>query len=256
MKLETVIYEKDNQIATIKLNRPQRLNAMNDELIRDIAVALEEARRDDDVRVVVAKGEGRSFSAGADVKEGTKYKSMEEYREHVIGAQRIARAVVNLGKPIIAAVHGYALGGGCEFAMICDIRIAAEGAKFGFPEVTVGGTIYTGGTYILPRLVGIGKAKELFFTADMIDAQEAERIGLVNKVVPLEELDKAVMEMANKIASKFPLAVKLARATVDLALESSLNSVLEHEVEASCVAQASGEREAGVKAQAERISRG
>lgn len=254
MKLKTVIYDKECQVATIKLNRPERLNAVNDELMKDIVTALEEARRDNEVRVVVIRGEGRSFSAGADVKEVRTYANMQEYREHVIGAQRIAQAVANLGKPIIAAVHGYALGAGCELALSCDIRIAAEGAKFGFPEVQVGGTVYTGGTYNLPRLVGVGKAKEMIFTTDTVDAQEAERIGLVNKVVSIEELDQSVMKMATKIANNFPLALKLARASINLAVESSLNTVLDYEVEASCVAQASGELDVGRKAQAKRIT--
>lgn len=247
MKLENVLYAVAGDVATIRLNRPHVLNAVDEGLARDMVAALEAARDDTSVRVVVLRGEGRAFCAGADLKEGSKRRPLERYREHVARLQRVAHLVVGLGKPIIAVVQGYALGAGCEFAMICDIRIAAEDARFGFPETSVGATVTTGGTQILPRLVGAGKAKELFFTGDMVEAREAERIGLVNMVVSLRDLDQAVMGMARKIADKFPLAVRLTRACVDSAFESSLSAALEAELEAACTSFASGERRVGMR---------
>ena len=246
MKLENVLYEVDGDVGIIKFNRPHVLNAVNEGLARDLVTALEAARDDTSVRVVVLKGEGRAFCAGADLKEGARERPLGQYREHAARLQRVAHLVVGLGKPIIAAVQGYALGAGCEFAMICDIRIAAEDARFGFPETGVGATVTTGGTQILPRLVGAGRAKELFFTGDMVEAKEAERMGLVNKVVPLKDLDRATMEMARKIASKFPLSIKLTRACVDSAFESSLSAVLEAELEAACLSFLSGDRRVGM----------
>ena len=243
---QDVLYEVDGDVAIIKFNRPHVLNAVNEGLARDLVAALDAARDDASVRVVVLKGEGRAFCAGADLKEGAKERPPEQYREHVARLQRVAHLVVGLGKPIIAAVQGYALGAGCEFAMVCDIRIAADDARFGFPETSVGATVTTGGTKILPQLIGAGKAKELLFTGDMIEAREAERIGLVNVVVPLKDLNQAAMEMARKIASKFPLSIKLTRACVDSAFESSLSAVLEAELEAACVSFLSGDRRVGM----------
>jgi enoyl-CoA hydratase len=159
-----------------------------------------------------------------------------------------------LEKPIIAAVHGYALGAGCEYAMICDIRIAAEGAKFGFPEASVGAPVTTAGTQILPRLVGLGRAKEMIFTSELIDAKEAERIGLVNKVVPLAELDKAAEELARKIAKNSPMAIRLMRAILDRSFESSMDTVLQLERNASEILNLAGTSMAGFEAKKKEIA--
>lgn len=242
-----VIYESQDRIGIIKLNRPQVLNAINDELIDDFLAALEAARKDEKTRVIILKGEGRAFCSGADLKEGVKPRSLEDYSGHLLRIQDIERAILNLGKPLIAAVQGYALGGGCEFALNCDIRIAAEGAKFGFPETRVGATVTTAGTKLLPLVVGVGRAKEMLFTAEMIEAKQALEWGLVNKVVPLEELDKAARELAEKIAGNYPLALKLTRATVDYGLGASLEDVLNYETQASCISFASAERQTGMK---------
>ncbi len=254
MKLETIIYEKQDEIAWIKFNRPNALNAENDQLAREFPLALEEARKDPDIKVIILKGEGRAFCAGADVKEQTIPKTEEEKREHVRRLQNTAQFVRDLGKPIIAAVHGYALGAGCEYAMICDIRIAAEGAKFGFPEASVGAPVTTAGTQILPRLVGLGRAKELIFTSEMIDAKEAERIGLVNKVVPLAELEKTSVDMAKKIAKNSTLAIRLLRGILDRSFESSMDTVLQLESNVAEIASLAGTSTAGFEAKKRQIA--
>lgn len=242
----TVIYEKKDKVGIIKLNRPEVLNAINDPLIEDLLSALRVAR-EDETRVIILKGEGRAFSAGADVKEGAQPRSIEDYFNHAEHMQEASRLIVNLGKPVIAAVQGYALGGGCELALGCDIRIAAEEAKFGFPETTVGATITNLGTQNLPRLIGMGRAKELAYTGRRLDAKEAEAWGLVNRVVPASELDKVTMEMAEEIASRDPLGIKLTRLSLDTGAEVGFETVLRLETLAGSTSFASGQRQIGMK---------
>ena len=241
-----VLYEKKGNIGIIKLNRPEVLNAENEALIRDFLTALRTAR-EDETRVIILKGEGRAFCAGADVKEGAIPRSVEYEFNYVEQVQEVSRLMANMGKPMIAAVQGYALGGGCEFALGCDIRIAAEGAKFGFPETTVGATVTNIGTQNLPRLIGMGRAKELVYTYRKVDAKEAEAWGLVNKVVPPDELDKAAMEMAEEIASRDPLGIRLARLSLDTAAEVGFEAVLRLETLAAVTSFASGVRQEGMK---------
>ena len=227
MANNTVLYEKSQNVAIITLNRPERLNAINQELLSGLIEHLEVARHDSDIAVVVLTGAGRAFCAGEDLKETAAGKTLEQWIEETDGLQDVQRVILALGKPLIAAVPGYALGGGCEFAMSCDIRIAAEEAKFGFPETEVGLTITTAGTKLLSQIVGLGKAKELVFTGDFIDAREALRIGLVNRVVAAESLmDDA---LARKIGEKSPLALKLSRIAIDQGLHSSFEQTLELE---------------------------
>jgi enoyl-CoA hydratase len=229
MTNKTVIYEKNQNLAIITLNRPKRLNAITRDLINGIIAQLKRARQDEDVFAVILTGAGRAFCAGEDLKETSAGKSFEDWIEETEGLQEVQRVVMGLGKPLIAAVRGYALGGGCEFAMSCDIRIVAEDAKFGFPETEVGLTITTAGTKLLAQLVGLGKAKELVFTGDLIDAPEALRIGLANKVVLAENLLDEALAMARRIAEKSPLALKLSRIAIDQGLHSSFEQTLELE---------------------------
>jgi len=237
---ETVLYERVGKVGIIKFNRPHVLNAINDELVGDFVRVLREAKNDLESRVLILKGEGRAFCAGADLKE-VKERSIEEYRDHINDMQEITRLIWNMDKPIIAAVQGYALGGGCEFALGCDIRIAAEGALFGFPETSVGAVVTNAGTKTLPALVGLGRAREFFYTGERIDAKKAEAWGMVNKVVSPDELDKAVMEMAEKILKSFPLAIKLNRAAVNFALSASIEEVLVHEAQDGIASHAAGD---------------
>jgi enoyl-CoA hydratase len=225
MKLETIIYEKDGEIAWFKLNRPQVLNAENFQLCRELVMALDEAWRDLGVKVVILKGEGRAFCAGADIKEASIPKTDEQRLLHFRASADVGRGMKALGKPIIAAVHGYCLGAGLEYALACDIRIAAENAQFGFPEASIGAPITTAGLQNLPQLVGLARAKELVYTSKMIDAREAERIGLVNRVVPLDELDKSALELAKEICKNSSAAIKLMKGIMDHSFELSKEAV-------------------------------
>jgi enoyl-CoA hydratase/carnithine racemase len=243
----TVQYERQGIIGYIVLNRPHVLNAMNDEWLYDLLAAAEQARADNEARVIVVRGEGRAFCAGADLKESAVRRELAEYRDHHMRPQQdIARVFRRMGKPVIAQVHGYAVGGGCELALLADIRIAAEGSQFGFPEVRVGATVTLGGVYNLSRIVGAGKAFELLYTTDFIDAREAERIGLVNRVVPLEQLPLTVTALAEKIARHYPLELSLTRASVYHALDTDFESALREEDDASVISYAAGTRAEGM----------
>ena len=229
MTKRKVLYSRDGNIGIITLNRPERLNAINGDLLRDFMEQLKTAREDKEAISVILTGAGRAFCAGEDLKESSAGKSFETWIEETDGLQEVQRMIMSLGKPLIAAVNGYALGGGCEFAMSCDIRIASEDAKFGFPETEVGLTVTTAGTKLLTQIVGLGKAKELVFTGEFVDAHEALRIGLANKVVPAERLIDEALGMANKIGEKSPLALKLSRIAIEQGLHSSFEQILEIE---------------------------
>ena len=229
MTNNTVLFEKKQNIAVITLNRPQRLNAITQELLAGLIAQLETARKDEKVVVVILTGAGRAFCAGEDLKETSAGKTFEQWVAETDGLQEVQRVILELGKPLIAAIPGYALGGGCEFAMSCDIRIAAEEAKFGFPETEVGLTITTAGTKLLSQIVGLGKAKELVFTGEFVDAHEALQIGLVNKVVAAEDLLEKALSLAHKIGQKSPLALRLSRIAIDQGLHSSFEQTLELE---------------------------
>lgn len=230
LKLETIVYEKAEAVAVIKLNRPQALNATSSRLWFDFREALRSASGDREVKAVIITGEGRAFSAGADLKE-SKSRSIDDYRNYLVEGQEISRELYRMEKPTIAAVNGYALGSGCEIAMCCDVRIAAESAKFGFPEARVASGVGGGGLQILPLLVGIGKAKELIFTSDYIDGAEAARIGLANMVTPDDQLMTRAHEMAQKMASNSPVSISLMKAILNRAIEASLESIMDWEVE-------------------------
>lgn len=241
--MESIIFERQDEVGIIRLNRPEKLNALSDDMLHQLIARLQEARDDEKIRVVVLKGEGRAFCAGTDISDLAKHRSIEEHKKtRLRDIQAVPHVLRKLGKPIIAAIHGYAAGAGFEISLHCDIRIASEDARLGVPEVLRGATVLAGTTYMLPRLIGLGRAKELVLTGDFIDAKEAERIGLVNKTVPLADLDKAVMSMARKLARGSALSVQLMRACLDSGPESSLEASLEAEEAASCLSVASGER--------------
>jgi len=218
MTNKSVLYTKNQNVAIITLNRPNRLNAINQELLHGLIDNIEFARQDKEVVSVILTGSGRAFCAGEDLKETSAGKSFDDWIAETNGLQDVQRVILALGKPLIAAVRGYALGGGCEFAMSCDIRIVAESARFGFPETEVGLTVTTAGTKLLTQIVGLGKAKEMVFTGDKVDAREALRIGLANEVVSDENLLKAAMAMAQRIGKNSPLALKLSRIAIDQGL--------------------------------------
>jgi enoyl-CoA hydratase len=203
MTYETLIVETESGVTLIRLNRPDALNALNSQLMSELITALDDAEADEDVRCVVITGSDRAFAAGADIKEMSDKSYAEMFKQNFFAAagDRLAR----FRKPAIAAVAGYALGGGCELAMLCDFIIAAENAKFGQPEINLGVAPGIGGTQRLTRFVGKAKAMDMILTARMMDAAEAERAGLVSRVAPLADLMTTVMEAARKIASLSPL---------------------------------------------------
>jgi enoyl-CoA hydratase len=230
MTSKAVLYDKKRNVGIITLNRPERLNAINQDLLRGLIENLEAAGQDKEIVSVILTGSGRAFCAGEDLKETSAGKCFDDWIAETDGLQDVQRVILALGKPLIAAVRGYALGGGCEFALSCDIRIVAEDAKFGFPETEVGLTVTTAGTKLLTQIVGLGRAKEMVFTGDMIDSREALRIGLANRVVADDEslLDTA-LGMAQRIGEKSPLALKLSRIAIDQGLHSSFEQTLELE---------------------------
>jgi len=198
MEYQNIILEKDGSIGILYINRPKAMNALNIATIQEIGQAIDEVKMDSEIKALIVTGSGdKAFVAGADI-IGFMGLSPEQTRYYTDEGEQIFRKLDALSKPVIAAVNGFALGGGCELAMACDIRLAAEGAVFGLPEVSLGVIPGYGGTQRLPRLIGEGRAKELTFTAGVIDATEAYRIGLVNHVYPLAEL----MDEAKKLAKK------------------------------------------------------
>ena len=247
MKFECIIYEKNRGIATIKLNRPKVLNAMNKQLWLDIQQALADAGQDSEIKVLVITGEGRAFSTGADLKE-SKTRTIEAYRDYLEELQEASRKIIRFEKPTIAAINGYAIGSGYELALACDIRIAAEEAQIGSPEAKVTSSVTGGAFRLVQDLIGPGKAKELLFTGEYIDGTEAERIGLVNKAVPLEQLDQQVGMMAEKIAANSAISLKMIKKGLNMARgEVSLEALMDFEVEACLTCVSTKERQESLK---------
>jgi len=242
MNYECIIYEKTDGVAIIKLNRPQVLNAMNKQLWLDLEDALQDALEDTDIKAVIFTGEGRAFSTGADLKD-SKGRSLTAYRDYLVHLQEVSRRIIRFPKPTIAAVNGYALGSGYELSLACDIRIAAESAKFGSPEARVSSSVTGGAMRLLQDLVGPGKAKELLFTCDYIDGKEAERIGLVNKAVPDERLMDEAMTMARKITENSAFSINLIKKGLNMAHEVSLEALMDYEVEACLATVSAPERQ-------------
>ena len=244
MKKDAVRYRREKNIGIITLNRPERLNAINPDLLNDLIVQLNVARQDEDVVSVILTGAGRSFCAGEDLKETQSGKSLPQWKKEIDALQETQRIILKLGKPLIAAIRGYAVGGGLEFALSCDIRIAARDAKFGFPETGVGLTITSAGTKLISQLVGLGKGKELVFNGEIIDAQQALQIGLVNQVVSDAQLLEAALNMCERIGRNSPLSLKLSRMALDEGLHSSFEQILALEAEhlLACISAGNQER--------------
>ena len=247
MDFECILYEKEEGIAIIKLNRTKVLNAMNKQLWLDFQVALEDVKSDPEIKALIITGEGRAFSTGADLKE-SKDRSIEDYRDYLVELQEATRKIIRFEKPIIAAINGYALGSGYELALACDIRIAAEDAQIGSPEARVTSSVTGGAMRLVQDLIGPGKAKELLFTAEYIDGKEAERIGLVNKAVPLEQLMEKAKEMARKIAKNSSFSIKMIKTGLNMARgEVSLEALMDYEVEACLACVFTKERQDSLK---------
>lgn len=227
--MENIIFNESNGIAEVIINRPKALNALNNQTITELGEVINEISKRKDIKTVIITGAGeKAFVAGADIVEMKDLNSMEA-RDFSRLAQKVFSDIENMPQIVIAAVNGYALGGGCELSMACDIRLASKKAKFGQPEVNLGILPGFAGTQRLPRLVGKGIAKELIFSTDMIDAEEAHRIGLANKVYEPEELMDKARELANKIMSKSPVGVRLAKAAINNGLNMDTESAYNYE---------------------------
>lgn len=248
MAYENINYAVENGVATIAINRPKALNALNLATLTELKDVVEKIAVDKAVQVVIITGAGeKSFVAGADIVEMSTKNAVEGRVWGQVG-QNIFTEIENLPQPVIAAVNGFALGGGCELACACDIRYASENAKFGQPEVGLGITPGFGGTQRLTRVVGRGHAKELIYTANIIDAQEALRIGLVNKVVPQAELMDVVMKVAKTITKKAPVAVQLAKAAINRGINCDVVTGISYEAEVFGLCFATADQKEGMKA--------
>jgi len=225
----TITYEKDNGIACIRLNREKSMNAINDELMRELDKVFDEIAVDESIAVVIITGTSKVFAAGADIKAMSKMLTPYEAHSFMNQIQSLFDKIERTPKPVIAAVSGLALGGGCEMSMACDIRIAAENARFGQPEIKIGLIPGAGGTQRLPRIVGVGRAKELLYLGDPIDAEEAYRIGLVNKVVPTESLMDEARKMAAALVKKPGFAIELTKLAVNDGINMDLRSAIAYE---------------------------
>ncbi|MEM4704249.1 MAG: enoyl-CoA hydratase-related protein [Candidatus Bathyarchaeia archaeon] len=248
MEYKLIIYEKNQNVATITLNRPEALNAFSKEVITELLHALEDARNDENTRVIVLTGAGeKAFSAGADIKSMIGMTPLKA-RELSLMGEKLCTTLENLEKPVIAAINGFALGGGMEVAMACDLRIASETARMGQTEINIGLIPGWGGTQRLTRLVGIGKAKELVFTGKMIDAKTAELLGIVNMVVPADKFRETVMQFAAELATKAPVALRVAKALINRGADASLEASLALEREGFGVVASTEDLQEGVKA--------
>ena len=219
---------KQGNIGIITMNRPEALNALSSAVFADLSKALDQVERDEEVYVVIITGAGRAFVAGADIGEMAHMNVEEGLSFSELGNSLLMR-VDMFPKPTIAAVNGFALGGGCELSLACDIRIASEKAKFGQPEVGLGIIPGFGGTQRMARIIGTGPAMELIFTADTIDAKQAEKTGMVNHVVPAEELMDAAIAMAEKIASKAQVAIRTSKMALRRGIDCDINTAVTYE---------------------------
>lgn len=227
----SILVEMHGNVALVTINRPEVLNALNDQVIKELDGVLTEMEEREDVHVIVLTGMGRSFVAGADISEMVNFTAVDgkQFSEH---GNAVFMKIENSRKPVIAAVNGFALGGGCEMAMSCDIRLASEKAKFGMPEVGLGITAGFGGTQRLARIVGVSRAMELILTAKTITAEEAMDIGLVNHVYPPEELMDKAMELAQDIAAKAQVAVRQSKQSIRRGIQIDMHTGVAYEAEA------------------------
>jgi len=248
MDLKNLKVDIADNVAVITVDRPKALNALNPETLEELYGVFTELGGDDDLIGVIVTGSGeKAFIAGADISAMQDFTALEGRMMGKLG-HRVMDTIAAFSKPVIAAINGFALGGGCELALACDIRICSGNAKFGQPEVNLGVTPGFGGTQRLPRLVGAGLALELLFTGDMIDAQEAARIGLVNRVVEQDDLLDECRTIMNKIAKKGPLAVRLCKELVQAGMEMDIARACQYEADLFGVCFASEDQKEGMKA--------
>lgn len=231
MTYETVIYQKTEGIAEIHFNRPQRLNAVTQQLYDELNAALSDAEADTGVRVIILTGQGRAFCVGADLKEHKEGRTAFDRRQYLQGQQTVCKRLMTLSKPVVAGVNGYALGAGAEMAMACDFIMMAESARIGLPEISIGNFLGGGVTWLLPRLVGLAKARELVFLGERITGAEAVNIGLANRCFPDESFMEDTRAFVRRIASKAPFSMALAKRHLTLAAETTLDAAMVAELE-------------------------
>lgn len=249
MDYEHIVYEVENKVATLTLNRPDALNAVSQEMMEEIRRALEAARGDDGVGAIIVTGSGRAFSAGGDVKtmpERLKLRPADR-RASIRRSSRMIMTFQQIEKPIIAAVNGAAVGAGCSIAMACDMRIASQKARFGLVFVKRGLHPDMGGSFFLPRIVGAARACEMIFTGKIIDAQEADRIGLVNRVVPPEKLMQEARALAEEIARGPAVAIGISKIAIYKGLEADLEAALDYEAFAQAICSQTEDAKEGVQ---------
>lgn len=247
LSLENIKVNIEENVAIVTMNRPKALNALNNQTLDELDTIMESIGSDKSILGVIITGEGKAFVAGADISQMKPYKA-EEGRDYAEYAQSVFNKIESLGKPVIAAINGYALGGGCELAMSCDLRIASEKAIFGQPEVNLGVIPCFGGTQRLPRLIGSGRAKELIYTGRQVKADEALFMGLVNKVVPADELLSEAKKVMAIIISKAPMAVRYAKISINKGSDLDLNNALELEKDLAALTFASDDKDEGMTA--------
>ena len=247
MQYQNIVFEQEEHLATITINRPESRNSLDFETFSELRDVTHKIDQNNDIRAVIILGAGeKAFASGADIRS-LKQRTPQDVLKG--NAPETLREIENLNKPMIAAIDGFALGGGCELAMACDIRIATRNSKLGQPEVNLGIIPGAGGTQRLPRIVGVAKAKELIYTGEVIDADEAYRIGLVNRVVyDSEELLNVTREITDKISQKGPVAVSLSKQAINQGVENGQNAGLEFEKHAQSIAFCTKDKNEGIDA--------
>lgn len=247
MTFDTIQYEQQGYIGILTLNQPKAMNALNARLIEELTEAMDLIAHDDAVRVLIITGGEKVFAAGGDIKAMLAC-DPQAAKAYVRPIHKVFKMIEEMPKPTIAAITGFALGGGVELALVCDLRIAADNAKFGFPEINLGIFPAAGGSQRLPRLIGMSRAKELMFTGDTIDAHQALQIGLVNQVVPAAEVMDAALKLAVKLSKKSPLTMGVLKSSLHSMLNSGQSTGLEMELEKLCFLFASHDQKEGMQA--------
>jgi enoyl-CoA hydratase/carnithine racemase len=252
MSYDDILFKKEDRVATIMFNRPDSLNALGGTMREDIIDAISDVKKDKNIGALVITGAGRAFCAGGNIKEMERMSievALVERREFVRGvAHKIIMEIRGLKKPVIACINGHAIGAGCNIALACDMRIASDKAKLGVGFINMGLVSDYGGLYFLPRLVGVPKAIEMYFTGDVINAVEAERIGMVNKAVPHEELEKTTYELAGRIAKKAPIALGMIKDIIYKGLNMNLADELDLEADAQSICLKTEDHREGARA--------
>lgn len=248
MTQETVLYELKDAVSIITLNRPEQLNCLSSKVSKELSILINEIKNNSSIKVVIITGSGRSFATGADLKQVLEMSSRADFTSYIDRGHNLFFEIENLPKPVIAAINGLTYGGGLELALVCDLRLAIPSAKFSIPEINLGLIPGGGGTYRLARVIGLTKAKEMLFTGEPIDAEEALRLGLINKIVPPENLLEEAIKMGKKLAEKPILAMRAAKQCINAGLHVDYHSASKLEEESVISLYDTEDRHEGVRA--------